>query len=390
VLQVIPAAVVAVYGVVLASVLVIAQLASRGSRTVRMLLQDLHLRGVVAGTVVIAVLGTWLAGLAPGSGAAKSAHAAPGVQAWPYTGAAALAVLSALVLLATVVVLGQSCHRYCSPYQFHLRLTRLAERGEWPLVESTKAWRQWLCAAAREGAARDLLYACRTAVLLADAYVEVIERDPSFADTPRYEADEREAGEEPRGRGRTTARRGHRTGSVGPTTQGVEESSGADGGDDRTGWYVGQLSQALVRAIEEGARANIAWRNLDELLIAQMRLLRLMILHGRVAEAGRVVRGMAEICDLAPQAEQERTKKWFDHASAELSVAASWLDAAGDRAAAPWQGLLAQHREAVGQRKVRSNGRLELGVALLGCLSVWMVTAGGRARGVLTRMPRTT
>src|SRR3954451_859772 len=53
-----------------------------------------------------------------------------------------------------------------------------------------------------------------------------------------------------------------------------------------------QLSNAFVRAVEEGARARIARRNVDELLTTQMRLLRLMIEHGRSAEASRVFDGL--------------------------------------------------------------------------------------------------
>jgi len=100
-------------------------------------------------------------------------------------------------------------------------------------------------------------------------------------------------------------------------------------------WFAEQLSTALVRATEEAARADIAWRGLDELLCTQQDLLRWALEHRLDAEARRFHRGLVETCALAEQAESERTKLWFCRAKKDLEVIDDCLAEHPDRLAAP-------------------------------------------------------
>jgi hypothetical protein len=246
------------------------------------------------------------------------------------------------------VALGHLCHRYSTPYQFHRRLARFAGWGRWPLIEATKAWRQWLCTAARDGASRDLRYSCRTAVDLAEAYLEALERDPSLATTARNGADERETGEEPRGWTRARA--------VEARLSAAQPAAPADGADDVApdpGWFAGQLSKALVRATEEAARAGVSWRNLDELLSTQEQLLALMVREQHHAEAGLVLQGIAETCCLAQQAEPDRTKRWFDRPLSDLPRAVSLLEQVSAPRGGEWNDVAAHGRELLRQVELR-------------------------------------
>ena len=249
VLQVMPAIIIALYAAAFGSLFVIAQIIApnRGARSVRMLILERRLRAMVAGTVLITVLAVFIAGQIPPDGQAKDQ--VPGLlgtaaPSW----AAALGETIIVIVLAFTVVLGQLFHFYSSPTDFSARVVGLARRRPRYLEEASKVLRQWICTAARDGSSRDLKWACQAGLQLMDLYLK---QDAPFREAPPSRCVEGEAG-----------------------VLSVNISA-------LPGWFSDLLGRSLVRAIEEAARADGAYRNLDHLLET----------HGAIT--GKVIDGLA-------------------------------------------------------------------------------------------------
>lgn len=92
-MQVLPATVIGIYALAFGSIFVAAQLVApaRGSRALLLLLLERRFRTMVVATLVVAVASVLLAGQAPGPGAE--------LDSWVASAAAALAVLTVLVMI---------------------------------------------------------------------------------------------------------------------------------------------------------------------------------------------------------------------------------------------------------------------------------------------------
>ncbi len=350
-MQVLPATVIGIYALAFGSIFVAAQLVApaRGSRSLLLLLLERRFRTMVVATLVVAVASVLLAGQAPGPPAE--------LDSWVASAAAALAVLTVLVVICFTLVLVELFGCYNSPRSFAERLHDLSLAGKRQLPPVISALRQWLCTAARSGQTRDLYYACqavRQLVVPYQAYVVIDPRYRTVAPIDRWEPEAGWQSEGSRRSGLDSLMRDALMPAVDPTPTPARKSAsegdlaGRSGGhpgvsspwhrDDKpvpASWFAEQLSTALVRATEEAARADIAWRGLDELLCTQQDLLRWALEHRLDAEARRFHRGLVEICALAEQAESERTKLWFCRAKKDLEVIDNRLAEHPDRLATP-------------------------------------------------------
>jgi hypothetical protein len=144
-MQVLPATVIGIYALAFGSVFVAAQLVApaRGSRSLLLLLLERRFRTMVVATLVVAVGSVLLAGQAPEPGAE--------LDPWVASAAAALAVLTVLVVICFTLVLVELFGCYNSPRSFAERLRYLSLTGKRQLPPVISAVRQWLCTAARAG-----------------------------------------------------------------------------------------------------------------------------------------------------------------------------------------------------------------------------------------------
>jgi hypothetical protein len=297
VLQVMPAIIIALYAAAFGSLFVIAQIIApnRGARSVRMLILERRLRAMVAGTVLVTVLAVFIAGQIPPDNQDK--NVVPGLlgtaaSSW----AAALGETIIVIILAFTVVLGQLFHFYSSLTDFSARVVGLARRRPRYLEEASKVLRQWLCTAARDGSSRDLKWACQAALELMDLYLK---QDEPFRETPPSRCVEGEAG-----------------------VLSVNISA-------MPGWFSDLLGRSLVRAIEEAARADGAYRNLDHLLETHAaitgKVIHGLAIDGLDADGKMLVRGLVEIGYLLNQADSERLQTWFKTRPVEKLVALDCL-----------------------------------------------------------------
>lgn len=335
-MQVLPATVIGIYALAFGSIFVAAQLVApaRGSRSLLLLLLERRFRTMVVATLVVAVASVLLAGQAPGPQAE--------LDSWVASAAAALAVLTVLVMICFTLVLVELFHWYNSPRSFARRLHDLSITGKRQLPPVMGALRQWLCTAARGGQTRDLYYACEAVRRLVGPYKRYVDADPAYRTAPPTGRWEPEAGWQSDG--------GQRSGLESVVRDALASAADPESGRARDAyspwhrepaaapaesWFAEQLSGALVRATEEAARADIAWRGLDELLCTQQDLLRWALEKQLFAEARQFHRGLVEICALAEQAESERTKLWFCRAKKDLEVIDDCLAEHADLLAAP-------------------------------------------------------
>jgi hypothetical protein len=277
-MQVLSSIIIALYAAAFGSLFVVTQIVapSRGQRSVRMLLLERPLRTMVGGTVLVTVIVVLLAGQRT---AAPESDEGFLPDEFVNDAAAALSQTVAFLVLAFTVVLARLFHSYSSPTDFRERLIRMAGRRRTRnLEESGKILRQWVCTAARDGASRDVVHACRAAVTLTELYVGT---DAGFR--------------------------------MGPPSRRFEPEAGEPSDDLAVmeGWFSSQIGKALIRALEETARADGAWRNMDHLLMTYRRVTETVLRSGFAADTQLLIRGLAEIGCLLEQAESERLTAWF-------------------------------------------------------------------------------
>ncbi len=315
-LQVVPAVVVGVYALALGSVFVIAQSVApaRGTRSIRLLLLEFRFRAMMSGTILVAILSVVLAGQAPA--AAWPASNPP----WSVSAVAVLGEMTIGIVLAFTFALLHLFHVYSSPSRFHGRLATTSWEGVGHLEESVRVARQWLCTAARQGQSRDLLYACEGVHKIYGAYATLTRegkrvRFRSGSTSPGLEREAGLTGLEARSIDRRervatalelAATRGVVTaGSPHPRLRpDVRMRARPDG------WFALQISRALVRATEEAARADVATRNLDELLRTQEELVCVALSWGHNAEAVFFLQGIRDVTRL-PQANGTNASTWL-------------------------------------------------------------------------------
>jgi hypothetical protein len=316
-MQVLPATVIGIYALAFGSIFVAAQLVApaRGSRSLLLLLLERRFRTMVVATLLVAVGSVLLAGQAPQPPA--------GLDPWVASAAAALAVLTVLVMICFTLVLVELFGCYNSPRSFGERLRDLSLSGKRQLPPVISALRQWLCTAARGGQTRDLYYACQAARQLVVAYQKYAEIDPGYRTAAPIGRWEPEAGWQSPGNRRSgldALMLAALTPADPAQTLEVTSPWHRDPEPTTESWFAEQLSTALVRATEEATRADIAWRGLDELLCTQQDLLRWALAIGLDPEVRRFHRGLVETCALGEQAESVRTTTWFIRAKEDLRV----------------------------------------------------------------------
>ncbi len=324
-MQVLPATVIGIYALAFGSIFVAAQLVApaRGSRSLLLLLLERRFRTMVVATLLVAVGSVVLAGQAPGPQA--------GIDPWVASAAAALAVLTVAVVICFTLVLVELFGCYNSPRSFAERLRDLSLTGNRQLPPVISALRQWLCTAARGGQTRDLYYACQAARQLVVAYQKYVEIDPGYRTASPIDRWEPEAGWQSRDNRRSgldalmRAALSPPADPAPPPAREVTSPWHRDGKPEPESWFAEQLTMALVRATEEAARADIAWRGLDELLCTQQDLLRWALENRLDPEVRCFHRGLVETCALAQQAESVRTTTWFARAKKDLDVIDGWL-----------------------------------------------------------------
>jgi hypothetical protein len=173
--------------------------------------------------------------------------------------AAALAVLTVVVVICFTLVLVELFHWYNSPRSFANRLYNLSMTGKRQLPPVMGALRQWLCTAARGG--------------LVGPYKRYADGDPAYRTALASGRWEPEAGWQSDGSRRSGLNAAIRKALASASDAASERAKDAFSPWHREAaaapvesWFAEQLSGALVRATEEAARADIAWRGLDELL----------------------------------------------------------------------------------------------------------------------------
>jgi hypothetical protein len=324
-MQVLPATVIGIYALAFGSIFVAAQLVApaRGSRSLLLLLLERRFRTMVVATLLVAVGSVVLAGQAPGPQAE--------LDPWVASAAATLAVLTVLVVICFTLVLVDLFDCYNSPRSFADRLDALSRTGERQLPPVISALRQWLCTAARGGQTRDLYFACQAARQLVLEYQRYVAIDPGYRTASPIDRWEPEAGWQSDGSRRSGLDALMRAALIPPADPAPSRGRKPTGPWDRDtkpkpeSWFAEQLSTALVRATEEAARADIAWRGLDELLCTQQDLLRWALENRLDPELRCFHRGLVETCALARQAESRRTTIWFSRAREDLDVIDGWL-----------------------------------------------------------------
>jgi hypothetical protein len=264
-LQAMPALVVAVYAVGLGSIFVIAQQVapSYGSRSVRVLLRDMRVRLMLVTALLLGVGSLLLVGRVPGPTDTPPRALTAAAET--------VGEATAVFILVSALVLAALLDRYSDPAGFRqLVLESDGDLGPDSLKGKTRVFRQTLRNAARRGESRTLNEMAGGLLELLDGYILEIQRDPSLR-----------------------SRRPKDDAAAAP------------------GWFGEEVSRALVRAGEEGVRANALWRDLNRIVASLQEGIRRMVAAGLTEDAQALLRGLAELGCFVREVDSESLREWF-------------------------------------------------------------------------------
>jgi hypothetical protein len=259
-LQVLAAAIVAIFALSLGSIFLLAQhvAAHLGQRSVTALLLERRVRFMLALALLLAVVALLVAGQVPQAQGNRTPAPSHDVTATAGT----LAVMTSLFIVVSTVALGQLFETFTSTKKFRERIVADAENDpQGPQELHIKILRQALRVAAQRGDSRDIKEAVTGLDHLVREYIR------------RHE----------------------------PTASGASKHE--DAASRRACADV--AAGALLHGAEAAIRSGAAWRDLDEILKVLRHAVRRASRHGMLAEAEPFVDRMAELVGFSAQLDRK-------------------------------------------------------------------------------------